>query len=256
MKVSSLCAVIALALFGLGSHASAAIVDLTFTGTVISVGYDQSGIFVPGGLAPPSTSLDGASYTANFVFNTALGYSYSSSTESEVYGGTYYGVASPLVSASVTIDGQTANIQGLYDGVIFSCSSSCPSPYGSSALLELYAEDKYIAGSPINGSNVTNYTQVVITGLPGSIPSSITTGTYSSASGFSGTGNVSFFTAPINGNFSPVVDTYFEGSLTDITETVSATPLPSTWLMLLSGFVGLGLVAYAGTKKNVTLAVA
>jgi hypothetical protein len=31
---------------------------------------------------------------------------------------------------------------------------------------------------------------------------------------------------------------------------LTATPLPSTWLMLLSGFVGLGFFAYRGTKKN------
>jgi hypothetical protein len=31
---------------------------------------------------------------------------------------------------------------------------------------------------------------------------------------------------------------------------LSETPLPSTWLMLLSGFVGLGFLAYSGTKKN------
>jgi len=30
----------------------------------------------------------------------------------------------------------------------------------------------------------------------------------------------------------------------------SETPLPSTWLMLLSGFVGLGFISYRGTKKN------
>jgi hypothetical protein len=30
----------------------------------------------------------------------------------------------------------------------------------------------------------------------------------------------------------------------------STTPLPSTWLMLLSGFVGLGFFAYRGSKKN------
>ena len=35
---------------------------------------------------------------------------------------------------------------------------------------------------------------------------------------------------------------------------VSATPLPSTWLMLLSGFVTLGYFAYRGTKKNAALA--
>ena len=28
------------------------------------------------------------------------------------------------------------------------------------------------------------------------------------------------------------------------------TPLPSTWLMLLSGFIGFGFFAYRGTKKN------
>jgi hypothetical protein len=30
----------------------------------------------------------------------------------------------------------------------------------------------------------------------------------------------------------------------------ATTPLPSTWIMLLSGFVGLGYFAYRGTKKN------
>jgi hypothetical protein len=30
----------------------------------------------------------------------------------------------------------------------------------------------------------------------------------------------------------------------------AATPLPTTWLMLVSGFVGLGFFAYRGTKKN------
>jgi hypothetical protein len=31
---------------------------------------------------------------------------------------------------------------------------------------------------------------------------------------------------------------------------VSATPLPSTWMMLLAGFVGLGFFAYRGTKNS------
>ena len=30
----------------------------------------------------------------------------------------------------------------------------------------------------------------------------------------------------------------------------SATPLPSTWLMLIAGFVGFGFLAYRGTKKS------
>jgi hypothetical protein len=31
---------------------------------------------------------------------------------------------------------------------------------------------------------------------------------------------------------------------------VTATPLPSTWTMLIAGFVGLGFFAYRGSKKN------
>ena len=32
--------------------------------------------------------------------------------------------------------------------------------------------------------------------------------------------------------------------------TIATTPLPSTWTMLISGFVGLGFFAYRGTKRN------
>jgi hypothetical protein len=42
----------------------------------------------------------------------------------------------------------------------------------------------------------------------------------------------------------PPVDRYDAGTFA-----ATATPLPSTWLMLLSGFVGLGLLAFQGTKK-------
>jgi hypothetical protein len=41
----------------------------------------------------------------------------------------------------------------------------------------------------------------------------------------------------------------------DVTTSPTATPLPSTWLMLLSGFLGLGVFACRGTKKN-TVAIA
>jgi hypothetical protein len=39
----------------------------------------------------------------------------------------------------------------------------------------------------------------------------------------------------------------------DITGTITvavATPLPSTWVMLISGFVGIGFFAYRGTKRH------
>jgi hypothetical protein len=38
---------------------------------------------------------------------------------------------------------------------------------------------------------------------------------------------------------------------TDLSTPPPSTPLPSTWLMLVSGFIGLGFFAYRGSKKNV-----
>jgi hypothetical protein len=39
-------------------------------------------------------------------------------------------------------------------------------------------------------------------------------------------------------------------------ERIGGTPLPSTWTMLIAGFVGLGFLAYRGTKKRTALAAA
>jgi hypothetical protein len=47
---------------------------------------------------------------------------------------------------------------------------------------------------------------------------------------------------------------YFVDDLT--INTANATPLPSTWLMLLSGFIGIGFLAYRGTKKRAAVLAA
>jgi hypothetical protein len=42
----------------------------------------------------------------------------------------------------------------------------------------------------------------------------------------------------------------YGNEITDVA--LSATPLPSTWTMLIAGFAGLGFFAYRGTRKNLT----
>ena len=42
----------------------------------------------------------------------------------------------------------------------------------------------------------------------------------------------------------------------NVSISVTATPLPSTWMMLIAGFVGLGYFAYRGTEKNSAALVA
>jgi hypothetical protein len=76
-----------------------------------------------------------------------------------------------------------------------------------------------------------------------------TSATWSYSSNFSGTGvSGEFFS-----NDHKAVYTNSTENLPyqmEVSGSVSATPLPSTWLMLLTGFVGFGFLAYRGTKKG------
>jgi len=47
----------------------------------------------------------------------------------------------------------------------------------------------------------------------------------------------------------------FNHDTTSLTASIATTPLPSTWLMLLSGFLGLGFFAYRGTFSRKVLAM-
>ena len=246
-RASLLGSVAALSLCGTVLPASAALVDVTFTGSIIFVSYDSgiTPIFVPAGLAPTS-SFDGMPYAANFVFNTDLGSSASSATGFSVEGGSSTGFTDPLVSASVTVNGVTENIPGLYDSELTLCSSSCPSTAAGS--LTLYASD-YSNGGP-TGSTTNNRTYLVI---DGAFPSSITPGSFTFTPS-SGVGYISLSTAANSGN-GTVVDTYFEASLTTATVTVAASvPEPSTWAMMLIAFAGLGFAGYRSWRNAVAAA--
>ena len=74
-------------------------------------------------------------------------------------------------------------------------------------------------------------------------------GYVSSLSAINSSGNYGFFFNSAPGQYTEY-QTSTGGSFTTIAYSVAATPLPSTWLMLLSGFVGLGFFAYRGSKKN------
>lgn len=93
----------------------------------------------------------------------------------------------------------------------------------------------------VNGGASVNYGGVI--GAAGSNPG--TTETLSAFSDNSGSAVLLFAQTGSVGEGSPIID--------DVA--VSQTPLPSTWLMLLSGFLGLGFFA-CGAKKSAALATA
>ncbi len=131
--------------------AQAAIVEVTYTGTVADGTIDTGGIFGTAG-----ASIGGDSYQVVYKFNTApsLGQSYSPGPPTaDLYGGVLWGGTSPSLGAVVTINGQTVSLLGSYAGEIQS--------YTSGGFRQFYS---YAADNP--GSYTQNWIASTSSGLP------------------------------------------------------------------------------------------
>lgn len=95
--------------------AAAAVKIAKYSGIVAS-GFDQTGVF-----AAPGSELAGYSWIATYTYDKKLGgYNYTDNiTYSTSYGGPYYGEpGTPIISASITINGVTRSIAGAYAGSV------------------------------------------------------------------------------------------------------------------------------------------
>lgn len=104
----------------LGAAPAAAVVKVaTYSGTLAS-GQDRTGVFGPAG-----GDLGGAAFVASFTYDKALGGSQSTdgSTYQYSFGGVADGNGSPIVSASITINGFTKALIGDYYGVAYTTTS-------------------------------------------------------------------------------------------------------------------------------------
>jgi PEP-CTERM motif len=231
-----------IAILGFVSPASAELVDVTYWGTVHD-GYDQTGVFGPAG-----ADLTGDSYVAHYVFDTTLGYTQSGPDyvggpiRNYAIGGSYYGNASPGVSASVTINGHSADIgTPNYSAEI----------YGDDFQQAAYATRVTDYGTLITSNQVWSN----MLGYPWPyIPSSITGPfTYNAAGNLSGDGQFYFTTQEMPSGHEDVY-AYGSVSLTRLTigpvESVGSVPEPSTWAMMLLGFAGLGFAGYRRAKAG------
>ncbi|WP_334537188.1 PEP-CTERM sorting domain-containing protein [Bradyrhizobium sp. AZCC 2230] len=211
-----------LALLGQVSQASAAMVNITYTGTVADGSYDQ-GVF--GG------NIVGANFTATFKFDTSISGAFNSfnSAGSYIVGGSAFGGPAPGLSAALTINGITQSFTPSYDSQIYAANDGTNST------------QEHIAGNDFNQNfieaSITNHGTL----LPGTIDVPFS---YIVQPGDSMQGDFHLTTL---GLYSA------QGSLnlTSVTETVdgvSAVPEPSTWAMMIIGFYGLGWMAYK--RKN------
>jgi len=201
----------------LSTSAFADIVTVTYTGTVI--GTDYSGYFGTAG-----TDISNSNFTATYVFDTNLSGAYQG--QSYIYGGSSYPAPSPAISAALTIDGYTFNLPDVSTSSYFSQltaqntglfnSFAQVTPVGADTLYSsIYTQDPN-APAIASFSAPFSYTYVAV--------------------GLSNNQSAFYFGSDSLELFSQAV------TLTD------AVPEPSTWVMMILGFCGLGFLTYR--RKN------
>jgi len=246
MKMNSkfAAAVSAFALLAGPSAASAATVTITYAGTVSS-GYDGTGVFGSAG-----GDLTGDSYTATYVFNTSLGNTaLSTPTELILNGGAgAFGIPTPLVNASLTINGVTVSVPGGDQDLIWVLGGSGGSGYD--VLARQY-------GVPNNGNTtVANELANDLSTGPSVIPFSFAGPvSYTVNAADSVFGDFVIGASAGNGYFGDAYGDLSPASLTVSSGAVAAAaPEPSTWAMMLVGFAGLGFAGYRRRKTAALVA--
>src|SRR6202158_901486 len=156
MNIKLVSVVAGLVMLGGASQASAAIMDVTYTGTVSS-GIDTLGIFGAAG-----ANLAGSSWVATYTFDTSLGHSYSSSNYNEIYGGSFYNNTSPVLSSMVTINGVGQAVGGSYAGVVYGVNNGGFSKFSKQSHTAEY-----------HSFGHTEYLENYISNYNGSLPASI-----------------------------------------------------------------------------------
>jgi hypothetical protein len=215
--------VAAAAMLGGVSQASAAIMDVTYTGTVSS-GTDTFGLFGKEG-----ANLIGKTWVATYTFDTSLGFPASNG----VRGGSELGNTSPVLSSMITINGIGRAVSGSSYGYEYGLHDVTSSK-------QYHFAENYSAG---HKEYLENYIASFNLSLPASITTPFTHTVGSKDFEFNGT----YYLA--NGAASETIHADL-ATLTVSDHVVAGVPEPSTWAMMLLGFAGVGFAAYRKKKTG------
>ena len=204
------------------SPASATLIDVIYKGFVANGTPDYIGLF-----GPPGADLTGDAFTATFAMDTSKGNSLFTPTETLIEGGTVYSIDSPMIWASLQINGKTETISGEGNGAVqtllgASWAANQQSHFaadGTNSML-LYVTDA-------NGASVGNIPFTIDVPLVFPFDSSDVGG-----------GSAYFH----NGDLATSLDL---GPTELIYQYPSVgVPEAATWAMLMVGFSGLGALGY------------
>jgi len=228
------------------SQASADIVTITYTGYVNLGAQDVKGVFGGG-------DLTGKSYVAKYTFDSSLGTPFSNGIANTVTGGSGYGVPTPLLSGTVTINGVGHAMPLGYTDQMYAYND------GGSAQVQHEGRFYENAGGIITENQVfnriTNNTTAPYTVL---LPLSLTapfTYTLDANDGY----NASVYFSKVDYNQGGIFLDYVNLTATltgfEISDpSVGAVPEPSTWAMMILGFAGIGFMAYRRKSKPALMA--
>jgi hypothetical protein len=218
--------------FGACATASATLIDVIYKG-VVKDGVDGIGLF-----GSPGADLTGDAFVATFNMDTSKGTNASTPTENYIYGGAVYTTESPMIKATLEINGKSATIDGSYNG---SVQAFLGQPGVSN-------QQSHSASDP-DGNTLLLYVTDADSASVGIIPFTIDIPL-----------DFNFGASEIGGIFG----TFHSGDLAtslDLTSTEliyqypftdgggGAVPEPSTWALMLLGFVGLSAFGYRRTRS-------
>jgi opacity protein-like surface antigen len=214
---------------GTCASASATIIDVIYKGSVIEgSGPDDLGLFgAVGG------SLVGDAFIATFEMDTSKGNNLSTPTENLIEGGIVYGVESPMLSATLEINGKTADV-----GI--GTSGTVQSFLGQPGVTNQQAH--LVQGINVMLLNVSDASGASVGNIPFTIDVPFTFTLDTSDAGF---GEANFSSSGISTALSlGPTQLIYQYPSPD-----GAAPEPSTWAMMLIGFVGLGYAGYRKTRE-------
>lgn len=214
------------------SPASAARMMATFTG-VVDTGVDATDTFGLGGV------LDGASFTARYIYDTSLGFETLTPTYHSLVGGPGFGVGvSPILKATFTLNGVTQSFDMGQDGAAnVRNQDGWPQTF---FYTNYYADDGTLS--------TWNYLQLFVLDSPAPV----------------------LLTTPYTGVHQPVdappiesnkvlksvwiagkQETSFQAALTTRSVTLAPAPIPepATWSILILGFFGLGTMLRSQRRR-------